>query len=799
MFEEQQPTVRKQPLDQMLKVLEFKYFSVKTSWLLLILAFIKLETLAGPRYASRIVETRSGQVRGILQELNDRLDPVEVFRGIPYAAPPVGNLRLREPASPLSWSGVKLADTFGFVCPQIFPDVSNFSSAMNAMPTGRYQLLQQMAAYLKNQSEDCLTLNLYIPGSGFLRTSTLPDENGHLDGNLALKDITMSLGWVKENIAAFGGDPSRVTVMGHDTGAALVNFLLLTPYSKGLLHRVILLSGSALSPWSSVNDPNNLIQTVGEQLGCHTITPRMDVADCLRGVPLNNLLNVKLPEIKFIPRIGPVLPIDKNIPDPALDMERASDTFIKIPLIIGVTTAESYLDFNDYEIQFGFEENQRNRILRTFIRNSYYYHLNEILSAVKNEYTDWEKPVLHPVNLMESTMEALSDGHTVAPLMRVAFYHSRRGAQTYFFHFNYQAKDSQYPQRLGSVRGEDIPYVFGLPLILGGSFFPLNYTRQDQGVAEAILTFFTNFAKTANPNLPHNIESVDYGTEKEKARFRGLAWEQYETGSQLYLMIASKPKVKNHYRGHKMAMWLNLIPQLHQPGDEDVSMRHHHFREHDENFYIGAVRDKLHTPIHQLDTTKNHIASAICTTPNVNNQIIVDVVTILSSSTDKSEIFQEFAARHYYSTTTALIITVGVGCIFLLLNTLIFAGIYYQRYRDKKKTFTHEGSTHDPTSMTVTPIIGKNSLSIHEPPPSYATLPRTHPQNSNETENNLHELIPQLTKLGESSKTEKMIQSPVKNVFLKELKPPKPPTRTTSSLSTGSSNKKKVQIQEDII
>lgn len=90
---------------------------------------------------------------------------------------------------------------------------------------------------------------------------------------------------------------------------------------------------------------------------------------------------------------------------------------------------------------------------------------------------------------------------------------------------------------MGSARGEDISYVFGLPLIAGGRFFPHNYTKQDQSVGEAMLTFMTNFAKTANPNLPHNIESVDYGNAREKTRFRGLIWEQYETNNQQYLMI----------------------------------------------------------------------------------------------------------------------------------------------------------------------------------------------------------------------------------------------------------------------
>lgn len=62
----------------------------------------------------------------------------------------------------------------------------------------------------------------------------------------------------------------------------------------------------------------------------------------------------------------------------------------------------------------------------------------------------------------------------------------------------------------------------------------------------------------------------------------------------LFLLAALKPKMKSHYRGHKMAVWLNLIPQLHQPGDEDVSMRHHHFLERGEHYYSGTVNVSFH-------------------------------------------------------------------------------------------------------------------------------------------------------------------------------------------------------------
>ncbi|KAJ8673702.1 hypothetical protein QAD02_004964, partial [Eretmocerus hayati] len=450
------------------------------------------------RYASRIVETKAGQIRGILQELNSQhLDPVEVFRGIPYAMPPMGDLRFRQPQPYVGWKGIKRADTFGQVCPQKLPDVSNQTLALQDMPLARYNQLQRFSRLLRNQSEDCLYLNLYIPGSGsrgleapyavlvyvhgesfewgsgniydgsvlasaghvivitlnyrlgilgFLRTKPITDSpESVLSGNLGLHDIALALQWVRENIGSFGGDPSRVTLMGHDTGAALVNYLLLAPFGKGLFHNVVLLSGSALSPWAAVHDPNDLRAQVAKQLDCAHENDE-DIAECLRAVSLEALLGVELNEIKFMPSVGPSVPIDGSHPDPGLDMERVSDAFIRVPLIVGACTAESYLDFNANDIQYGFEEDQRNRVLRTFIRNAYFYHLNEIFSAVRNEYTDWDKPVLHPINIRESTMEALSDGHTVAPLMRVAFYHARRGANTYFFHFNYQSKDSDYPQ-----------------------------------------------------------------------------------------------------------------------------------------------------------------------------------------------------------------------------------------------------------------------------------------------------------------------------------------------------------------
>lgn len=93
-------------------------------------------------------------------------------------------------------------------------------------------------------------------------------------------------------------------------------------------------------------------------------------------------------------------------------------------------------------------------------------------------------------------------------------------------------------QRLGSVRGEDITYILGLPLVGGMPFFPQNFSRQDMGVAEAVLNFFSNFAKSGDPNGPGQQKEIpDYGTLREKTRYKGLIWEPYEVSTQYYLSI----------------------------------------------------------------------------------------------------------------------------------------------------------------------------------------------------------------------------------------------------------------------
>lgn len=120
-----------------------------------------------PPLSSRIVRTKYGDVSGVIVTLESRhVEPVEVFRGVPYAMPPVGNLRFMPPVTGALWSGVKVADKFSAVCPQRLPDISNETLALKTMSKGRLEHLKRLLPYLQVQSEDCLYLNIYVPAQG---------------------------------------------------------------------------------------------------------------------------------------------------------------------------------------------------------------------------------------------------------------------------------------------------------------------------------------------------------------------------------------------------------------------------------------------------------------------------------------------------------------------------------------------------------------------------------------------------------------------------------------------------------
>ena len=205
---------------------------------------------------------------GLLTGVRGREPSVTVYKGVPYAAPPVGDLRFAAPKPPHPWEGVRKADQFGKVCPQAGgPGGGNKDNMSEDCLTANIWTGEPLASgprpvfvwiygggfsggsgseqtfdgeTLAKKGLTVVTFNYRLGALGFLATPELSKESGHnASGNFGLLDDVALLQWVHRNIAAFGGDPNRVTIGGQSAGAGSVGFMAMSPLAKGLFVRAI--------------------------------------------------------------------------------------------------------------------------------------------------------------------------------------------------------------------------------------------------------------------------------------------------------------------------------------------------------------------------------------------------------------------------------------------------------------------------------------------------------------------------------------------------------------------------------
>jgi para-nitrobenzyl esterase len=498
-----------------------------------------VEPTAGP-----IVRVDSGALHGRATGAS------AAFRGIPYAAPPVGDLRWRAPRPVASWPAVREATGYGYACMQ-----SPSSYEPKGTPLG---------------SEDCLTLNVFTPdlhpssplpvlvfihggffawGSsskriegedvfdgkalaahlsaivvtlnyrlgplGFVAHAAFGREDAHgSDGDYGLADQIAALAWVQRNIAAFGGDPARVTLSGHSAGAVSTIALAASPLAKGLFSRAIAFSGTGFTR------QRKRAEALGDELArALSCNDAPDVAACMRSRSASDVI-ASMPEAfsagdGYAPNVDGVI-----LPAPPLELFRAKKTN-DVPIIIGTTTDEfSTMAHTILKKAPGSDLDMKAALPSAF---------RPAADAIFAHYSAGSHP-----SPADAIVHVWSDATIVCPvraLVRAIAAAQPGRVWRFVFSHTYAAPEVH---ALGAGHGLELPLLFrDLP----NTF---RFTPDETALANTFTQAIARFVHTGDPNGA------------------GLAWPAYDAGSDSYVELDTPPSQKRGIRTEQCDFWEGL-------------------------------------------------------------------------------------------------------------------------------------------------------------------------------------------------------------------------------------------------
>ncbi|KAM4683959.1 neuroligin-4, X-linked isoform 2-T2 [Amazona ochrocephala] len=688
---------------------------LNSNFLLWITALAIRFTLIDGQAQYPVVTTNYGKIRGLRTPLpNEILGPVEQYLGVPYASPPTGERRFQPPEPPSSWTGVRNATQFAAVCPQYLDERSLLNDMLPVWFTAN---LDTVVTYVQDQNEDCLYLNIYVPteddihdqnskkpvmvyihggsymeGTGNMVDGSILASYGNVivitlnyrlgvlgflstgdqaaKGNYGLLDQIQALRWIEENIGSFGGDPKRVTIFGSGAGASCVSLLTLSHYSEGLFQKAIIQSGTALSSWAVNYQPAKYTRILADKVGCDMLDTT-DLVECLRNKNYKELIQQTITPATYHIAFGPVIDGDVIPDDPQILMEQGE--FLNYDIMLGVNQGEG-LKFVDgiVDNEDGVSPNDFDFSVSNFVDNLYGYPEGKdtLRETIKFMYTDWADKE-NPETRRKTLVALFTDHQWVAPAVATADLHAQYGSPTYFYAFYHHCQSEMKPSWADSAHGDEVPYVFGIPMIGPTELFNCNFSKNDVMLSAVVMTYWTNFAKTGDPNQPVPQDTKFIHTKPN--RFEEVAWSKYNPKDQLYLHIGLKPRVRDHYRATKVAFWLELVPHLHNLNEifqyvstttkvppPDMTSFPYVTRRSPGKLWPATKRPAMtpaNNPKHSKDTHK--------TAPE-------DTTVLIENKRDYS---------------TELSVTIAVGASLLFLNILAFAALYYKK--DKRRHETH--------------------------------------------------------------------------------------------------------------
>ncbi|XP_071526068.1 pyrethroid hydrolase Ces2a-like [Panulirus ornatus] len=519
-----------------------------------------------------VANTLQGRVAGVKEE-STKGRTFYSYHRIPFAKPPVGELRLKDPVAGERWEGVLDGSTMPEPCLQI-----PFGISVIGLPdvhVGR---------------EDCLYLNVFTPesaeegsnlpvmvwihGGGFFAGSTneylphvllnhdvvivsiqyrlgimgfLSTEDSVIPGNFGLKDQTLALQWVQRNIHNFGGDKTRVTIFGESAGGASVHYHILSPKSEGLFSRAIMQSGSSLCPWAFTWSAAPVKDRVAEAFGCSTSEGSEALLTCLQSLDAIQLALYasELNDWFLFPiRLAPRMDGDYLPEEPSQLVRKGRHQHVDI--MTGVTANEGGL--------FTMPMYVRRELLDVFETNfslvgpaSLQCHEDDHPTDVATQiYRRYLGELKFDETRSEDVLKAFSARHFFAGVDWAAMYHARnqhpnKKVYTYELQHTGEMSLSDFFEKKDDkkwvVHGDDLFYLFW-----GGPIFdskstpkPLRDLQQEEDLAlrDIMTTLWTNFAETGNPTPDDSL---------------GFTWEPSTEDNLQYLALKLNPTMEADQR-----------------------------------------------------------------------------------------------------------------------------------------------------------------------------------------------------------------------------------------------------------
>ncbi|VDN06457.1 unnamed protein product [Thelazia callipaeda] len=518
---------------------------------------------------------------------------VTEFLGIPFAEPPVGQLRFRKPKPKQPWRTPLNATKMPHACIQsldtYFGDFQGATMWNSNVPT----------------SEDCLYLNVVVPGR-INRNTQLPvmvwiygggfwsgcisldvydpkiltsEENiiyvamnyrvsvfGFLymgreeaPGNMGLWDQLLALKWIRKNIDLFGGDPNQVTLFGESAGAASVSMHLLSPKSVPYFQRGIIQSGSATAPWAIKSRQIAIARSVAlyDDMRCGNMSNNPqnwdldEVLRCLMDAPAEAIRNSEwAPVMEFadFPWV-PVVDGDFLIEQPSVSLKRGN---FKLTQVLVGTNLEEAIYFivyqlgnifppKDFFIKKDFVTNREewlhsisNLLPRQMLKSSL------ALASIIHEYEPADLPI-KPSDWLNSLDKMLGDLQFTCNSNEIALANSLYGGDTYYYYFTHRASQQTWPEWMGVLHGYEINFIFGEPL----NTKKFHYSKEEQELSLRFMRYWANFART------------------------GYVWPLYTQVSMEYMNLtvesdynAGASRIGTGPRRKQCSFWKKILPNL---------------------------------------------------------------------------------------------------------------------------------------------------------------------------------------------------------------------------------------------